>query len=281
MGSKVDNLQREFVMTISIAWTRKIESVEELVVATDSRLGFGCRWDCCPKIRILPREDSVVCFAGDTMYAYPIILQMQSAVAQHPKLLSRAMDITDLKGHLLRILNGMVRLVHDLPLGVSNEPEATFLIAGWSWKLAAFQSWLLHYDANIKRFTFRPTGNWTGPNGDKSIAITGDYKEEYKERLINRLREKDKLQNGGFDMEPLEVLRDMLRTGDYDLIGGAPQIVKIYKYSSARPFGIFWPSKESGNISIGGRPLLDYEQSQYGIFDPDTMITVSHSKVDI
>lgn len=54
MGSKVDNLQREFVMTISIAWTRKIESVEELVVATDSRLGFGCRWDCCPKIRILP-----------------------------------------------------------------------------------------------------------------------------------------------------------------------------------------------------------------------------------
>jgi hypothetical protein len=39
------------------------------------------------------------------MYAYPIILQMQSAVAQHPKLLSRAMGITDLKGHLLRILN--------------------------------------------------------------------------------------------------------------------------------------------------------------------------------
>jgi len=90
----------------------------------------------------------------------------------------------------------MVRLVHDLPLGVSNEPEATFLIAGWSWKLAAFQSWLLHYDANIKRFTFRPTGNWTGPNGDKSIAITGDYKDEYKERLINRLKEKDKLQSG-------------------------------------------------------------------------------------
>jgi hypothetical protein len=267
-------------MTISLAWTRKIDSIEELIVATDSRLGFGCRWDCCPKIRILPREDAVVCFAGDTMYAYPIILQMQSAVAQHPKLLSRATDITDLKGHLLRILNDMVRLVQDLPIGVSKEPEATFLIAGWSWKLTAFQSWLLHYDASIKRFTFRPTGSWAGPNGDKSIAITGDYKEEYKEHLIELLRKKDKLQNGGFDMEPLEVLRDMLRTGTYDLIGGAPQIVKVYKYSSSRPFGIFWPTRESGNISIGGRPLLDYEQSQYGIFDPDTMSIVSHSQMD-
>ncbi|MGE8146669.1 hypothetical protein ACQKP7_15940 [Pseudomonas frederiksbergensis] len=266
-------------MTISLAWTRKVDSVEELVVVTDSRLSFGCRWDCCPKIRILPREDAVVCFAGDTMYAYPIILQIQSAVAQHPKLLSRAMDITDLKGHLLRILNDMVSLVHDLPRGSANEPDATFLIAGWSWKLSAFKSWLLHYDASIKRLSFRPTSRWKGPNNDKSIAITGDYRDEYKERLIGLLRKKDKLQSGGFDMEPLEVLRDMLRAGTYDLIGGAPQVVKIYKYSSARPFAVFWPNKESGNISLSGRPLLDYEQSQYGVLDPDTMITVSHAKI--
>ncbi len=265
-------------MTISLAWTRKVDNVEELVVATDSRLGFGCRWDCCPKIRILPRDDAVVCFAGDTMYAYPIILQIQSAVAQHPKLLSRAMDITDLKGHLLRILNEMVSLVHDLPVGMANEPDATFLIAGWSWKLAAFKSWLLHYDASIKRFAFRPTTSWRGSNKDKVLAITGDYQDEYKARLIYLLREKNKLQSGGFDMEPLEVLRDMLRTASYDLIGGAPQVAKVYKYASARPFAVFWPNKESSKISLSGRPLLDYELSQYGVLDPDTMLIVNHFK---
>lgn len=264
-------------MTISLAWIRKVDSIEELIVATDSRLSFGCRWDCCPKIRILPRNDAVVCFAGDTMYAYPIMLQMQSAVAQHPKLLSRAMDITDLKGHLLRILNNMVTLVHDLPVGIKNEPDTTFLVAGWSWKLGAFRSWLLHYDASIKRFTLRPTQSWTGSNQDKFLAITGDYADEYKAKLVSLLREKGKLQQGGFDMEPLEVLRDMLRENSYDKIGGAPQVTKIYKYSNAKPFAIFWPNKESGNINLSGRPLLDYEQSEYGVLDPDTMSTVKHT----
>jgi hypothetical protein len=61
------------------------------------------------------------------MYAYPIMLQAVSAVSQHPKLLSRALDIEDLKGHLLRILNGMTSLVHNLPIGIETSPETVFI----------------------------------------------------------------------------------------------------------------------------------------------------------
>lgn len=263
-------------MTISLAWVRKVNTVEELVVATDSRLSFGCRWDCCPKLGSLPRNDSVICFAGDTMYAYPIMLQIQAAVTQHPRLLSRAMDITDLKGHLIRVLNGMTELIHDLPVGVNNEPDTTFLVAGWSWRLNRFCSWLLHYDAHIKKFTFRPTRSWRGKENEKFLSITGDYKDEYKEKLVDLLRKKGKLEVGGFDMEPLEVLIDMLRDGGFDKIGGAPQITKIYKYSCTRPFAIFWPNRASGNVSLNGRPLLDYEQSEYHVYDPDTFESVKH-----
>src|ERR1700722_7368701 len=102
-------------MTISIAWARRVGTAKELVGASDSRLSFGCRWDCCPKLIALPRGDAVICFAGDTMYAYPVMLQAIAAVSQHPRLLSRGMDLDDLKGHLLRILNSMVSLIHDLP----------------------------------------------------------------------------------------------------------------------------------------------------------------------
>jgi hypothetical protein len=213
------------------------------------------------------------------MYAYPIMLQIQAAVAQHPRLLSRAMDITDLKGHLIRVLNGMTALINDLPVGVQNEPDTTFLIAGWSWKLNRFCSWLLHYDASIKKFTFRPTRNWRGNNNEKFLSITGDYKDEYKEKLVNLLKKKSKLETGGFDMEPLEVLIDMLKDGGFDKIGGAPQIMKVYKYSSTRPFAVFWPDRASGNVSLNGRPLLDYERSGYHIYDPDTFETIKH--VDI
>lgn len=266
-------------MTISIAWVRKIKGVEELVVASDSRLSFGCRWDCCPKILALPRGDSVMCFAGNTMYAYPVMLQAIAAIAQHPKLLSRGMNLDDLKGHLLRILNSMVSLIHDLPKGGDNDPDTTFLFAGWSWKHDRFKIWLLHYDAKIKKFTFRPAKKWRGLNGDKVFAFTGDYEAEYKERLIALLRKKKKLESGGFDMEPLEVLRDMLREPAFDLIGGAPQIMKVYKYSNSKPYAVFWPNKAAATINLLGRPLLDYEQSEYLVLDVDTMKTVKHADV--
>jgi len=266
-------------MTISLAWMRSVNTVKELVVLTDSRLGFGCRWDCCPKLQALPRGDSVVCFAGDTMYAYPIMLQINAAVAQHPRLLSRGMDIEDLKGHLLRILNAMTDLVQDLPPGIKNEPETTFLLAGWSWRSSNYRVWLLHFDPHIKKFTFRPSRKWKGQNKDKYLAYPGDCGDDFKHRLIELLRSKNKLESDGFDMEPFEVLRDMLRSGKYDLIGGAPQIMKVYRHSSTMPYAVFWPNKASNQISLLGRPMLDYEKSEYLVLDPDTLKTVKHVDV--
>lgn len=37
--------------------------------------------DCYPKVLALPRGDSAICFAGDTLYAYPILLQAVAAVS--------------------------------------------------------------------------------------------------------------------------------------------------------------------------------------------------------
>lgn len=266
-------------MTITIAWLRKNRNVEELVFASDSRLSFGCRWDCSPKILALPRGDAVISFAGNTMYAYPVMLQAIAAVSQHPRLLSRGMNLDDLKGHLLRVLNGMVSLVHDLPKGCESEPDTTFLFGGWSWKYSQFKIWLLHYDSQLKKFTFRPASKWSGLNHEKLFAFTGDYEAEYRDRLVSLLRRKMKLTSGGFDMEPLEVLRDMLREPQFDLIGGAPQIMKVYKYSNSKPYAVFWPTKEAETINLLGRPLLDYELSDYLVLDTDTMGTVKHSGV--
>ena len=152
-------------MTISIAWVRTAGDAEELLFASDSRLSFGGRWDCCPKILALPRNDAVFSFAGDTHYAYPVMLQAIAAVMQHPKSLSRGLDIRDLKGHLLRVLNDMLTLVHDLPKGegLDHSPKTDFLFGGWSWKSNRYKIWHLHFDAHLKRFTYRPTARWTEP----------------------------------------------------------------------------------------------------------------------
>lgn len=142
-------------MTLALAWLRKVGSTEELLMATDSRLRFGCAWDCCPKVFPLARGDSAISFAGNTMYAYPIVLQIRAAVEHHRVSLSRAQDLTDLKGHILRIANDMCSQIHDLPAGQNtpDTPDVDFLLGGFSWKRNAFVLWRLHFDGHIKRFT--------------------------------------------------------------------------------------------------------------------------------
>lgn len=258
-------------MTISMAWVRTVGNMQELVFCTDSRLRFGGYWDCCPKLFPLERGDSAICFAGDTLYAYPSILQIISYINQYKSARNRNLPLEDLKGHLIRILNSMTSLVADLPRG-AEEPEVEFILGGYCWKREKFQIWLFHYDKNIRKFTYRAASPWKGGNEEKYLVFAGDYEEDAKARLIELLREKGKINQGGFDLEPLEVLRDMIRSyGKDSRIGGAPQVLKIHKHLNITRYGVFWPNRESNQVSVMGRPLLDYERTDCKIIDLDTL----------
>ena len=66
---------------------------------------------------------------------------------------------------------------------------------------------------------------------------------------------------------------------DGALIGGAPQIMKVYRHANCMPYAIYWPSKESREVSLIGRPLLDYERSSYLVMDPDTLKIEKHTGI--
>lgn len=262
-------------MTITIAWLRQVSAeTREMVIASDSRLRCGRAWDCGPKILPLQRNDAVLAFAGDTDDAYPMMLQMQSAITHFPAAETRALDVIDLKGHLLRVANGMREQIHDLPIG-QKEPDpsrALLVLAGYSWRKSDFRVWLLHYDTQLKRFTFRPGRRWRGVAGDRRLVFAGDYEDDFRARLTDLLRDRGKLTAGGFNWEPLEILRDMLLTGDYPAIGGAPQVVKLYRHMNSLPFVTMWPPS-APKPTVLGRPLLDYERTQLLALDMDTLTT--------
>jgi hypothetical protein len=71
-------------------------------------------------------------------------------------------------------------------------------------------------------------------------------------------------------MEPFEILRDIIRNDDDWAIGGTPQLIKVYKHLNHMPYGIFWPDKASHQITIMGRPILNYETFRNPVIDPDT-----------
>lgn len=264
-------------MTLSMAWIRKAGNVEELIFATDSRLSGGQDWDCCPKIMRLPRGDCAICFAGETDDAYPPMLQIKAAIEMFPKALDRSLDLYDLKGHIIRVLNGMRTHISNLPVGwtKSIEPQAMFIFGGYSWKRRKYALWLIYYDAHLKKFTFRPAPTWRDSERVKKIVFAGDYVSEAKKMLVDLLRTRKKLTTGGFDMEPLEILCEVIRCTMNKDIGGPPQMVKVYQSLTSVTFGIMWDVGGTRTVTLGGRPLLNYETTTLPILDPDTLQVTS------
>ena len=67
-------------MTLCTAHIRQVNDTEELVFATDSCLTGGEKWKHGIKLFELPRKDCLLCFAGDTFRAYPLVLNMVSSI---------------------------------------------------------------------------------------------------------------------------------------------------------------------------------------------------------
>ena len=258
-------------MTLSIAWVRKIGDTEELVFASDSRLRSGKAWDGCSKIFPMARGDCALSFAGDTQYAYPMINQAINAVEMYPRARSRAMDIADVRGHLTRVFNDMRHWTHDYPRGSGAEiPEISLIFAVYSWKSRGFKIWTIVYKKSDDAFTFH-----TAPPYMKNrIVFIGDAISEFKKRLYALYSSKNKPEGDGFDYEPFEVLRDMIRENIDPSIGGPPALLKVYSHMNCMPYSLLWPDRKSGSGTILGRPLLDYEVASYPLFDPDVLSVV-------
>lgn len=261
-------------MTLIAAWERKIKNTTELVVASDSRLSGGLTWDCAPKIMLTPRSDCVICFAGDTLYAYPIMQMVINAIGMHQKVKSRAYDMADLKGHIGRVLEDVRLRITDLPCGDPSPavPEFSLVLAGYSWTYKKFVCWRSFYDKNLRRFCFRKlSSHWQRTKGTKRFLFVGDLEREAKVELYSRLKQKGKLTVGGLDMEPFEVLRDFIRQKKHRAVGGPPQVVKLYEHMNCMPLNVQWPDAEATQVAFMGRLLLQYERNSFLTLNPDTM----------
>ncbi len=264
-------------MTLSIAWVRKTGPTPELIFASDSRLTGGGNVDHCQKVFSLPREDCCISFAGQTFIAYPFILQLQNTILEYKKLLDRALDVNDLKGIVLALLNRFIR-AHE---GTDQDDfegdlkTTSFLFGGWSWKQSRFYIWRLFYDAIQKRYV--ATGQW----GAMEPALIGDYQGHFARRLRYLLRHKiEEAHNTGaivtLDYEPLMVLADMLTNAEYTdrkgelkgCIGGGPQVMKVYPFLRTLPYAVEWNDKGKFVYVLRGRVMQHYERFTVPAINP-------------
>lgn len=253
-------------MTLCMAWIRKNGQEEELVMATDSRLTGGESWDSGVKLFELPRLDCLLCFAGATSRAYPLILNSISSIKFDSNLASPHTDIHDVLEYLIDLFSTLVGEIKETVGNVDDlRGEAQFLFGGWSWRKQQFCIWRLYYEPVLKGFTHESVNT-----GDARVfTFMGDHVEDAKSGLEAQLRDAGKILSGTLDMEPLQVLAQMSRDADnYRPIGGAIQIAKVYQSGSSEFFGVMWPSAR-GAPTFLGRQLSEHDMPPVRFFDPD------------
>lgn len=282
-------------MTISIAWIRSTREGEELLFVSDSRLGGdGTKFDCTPKLVQLPRTDCAIGFAGYSGHGYPMMQQLSLAIEAHGPLKDRALKLPILRTHALKIFDSMAEKIEPEVDGLGN-PEAEFILGGYNWSKKCFQFWRVYYVPGKKCYEAHPPffstireelgilscirskRNARSRQNLGEILFAGDQAGAAKRRLSElvktRLEENPGLKSSmKWDLEPFEVVRDMLRDpGRSDTIGGPPQLIRVFQYMKSAPVGVFWPEKMDGNATILGRPVLSYENVDFWILDPDSL----------
>lgn len=257
-------------MTLGVAWIRNRSDVEELVVASDSLLSAGPEtWSACPKILALPRTDAVLSFAGVTELAYPAMLQVSRAIESHPALIERRYDlsyIASLTEDVICQIDSLARSeVSDSLMASRRSTE--FLLAGYSWRFARFRIWRYAWNGPTLRFSKRQCRVESATEG-RTYRFIGTEKARVEARrsLGELLAERQNPR--GLDMEPFEVLTNIIESGRYRDIGGAPQVVKVYRHLNTQVFGALWPPEGDQTPTFAGRPLLSYEKVALPLIDP-------------
>jgi hypothetical protein len=255
-------------MTLCTAWIRQEKENQELVFATDSMLtGSGETWKHGIKLFELPRKDCLLCFAGETTKAYPLILNLISSIKFDQKVMNQHTDLREVLDYLCNIFSELINsLVDEIKID-GNDPysSAKFIFGGWNWRTQLLEFWEIYYGKDEKRFLYK---GFTSRD-NRAYLMIGDHTKEAEDFLLDELNNAGKRIQGSLDMEPFLVLSRMARNNsNFRSIDGALQVAKVYQSGSTEFFGVMWQSVK-GKHTFLGRELNPYIKPQIRFIDPD------------
>ena len=264
-------------MTLCTAYIRQANDTEELVFATDSCLTGGEKWKHGIKLFELPRKDCLLCFAGDTMRAYPLVLNLVSSIHLDKYLQSPSATLEEVLEFLSELFTKLVKTITEVDRERIHleRGSAEFLFGGWDWQKGAngaFRVWKLYYSEGVEGFIFDELSN----SSNQTIFYTfmgnaesfGDIEKEAKDRFKKLLSDEDKI-GSKLDMEPLRILCGISLDKSIREVDGSLQIAKVYKSNRTEFFGIYWESSK-GKPCFQGREYNEINKPLVRYFNPDT-----------
>ncbi|HEY1776859.1 MAG TPA: hypothetical protein VGG41_11925 [Solirubrobacteraceae bacterium] len=215
-------------------------------------------------------------FAGDTMWTYPIALQTISAMQDFSASRIGHYDLRALRSHIMRTINAMMR-AGSAPGNGLHDIGFEFLFGGWCWQELQFRLWRLYWAPYYSAMRHDSVPNrrlglvrFIGDRDPTRSAPQSEVVGHAKQRLSEILRQRHGplTPTRTLDMEPWEVLLELIRSGEHPTVGGPAQLAKVYRSMNSTVFAVRWPDA-SGTATLLGRSLLPYETTDAPEMDPD------------
>ena len=175
------------------------------------------------------------------------------------------------------------------------DPGASFLLGGYNWRSKGFVLWLLKFDKMAHRYVAHSGSTLCWDTKEKKLAFSAEPRKKHLpigmvafagdqagaarkmlfSRLTKRIEAGERVSR--LKMEPLEVIRDLLRNPgerkpvNSQTIGGPPQMLRVSQSAQAASLAVFWKVKGERLLHLQGRPCLPYEILNTYSIDPEDM----------
>ncbi len=175
-------------MTLCVAWVRDIPNVgPQLVLATDSRITGGLKYDHGAKLSVFNRRDCAICWHGATTFAYSFIGNARNDIDFSDALSTRATGIGAVAKRLIDVFNHLWQANLDDAESMFHDDEIGFIFGGYDYQLHEVQAWLMEQDpANKRLLTLRKIapeglvrGVFVGSGAGAAVALVPKARDHF------------------------------------------------------------------------------------------------------
>ncbi len=232
-------------MTLCVLWRDVLPSGEDrVVIACDSRITGGYRYDFGTKLMVFAREDCAICWEGSTSYTYSFAVHAKSDIDWSDVLSDRNTDVDAVCKRIVSVFNLMWDGALKDKGSQCRDEEFSFLFAGYSTKRAKCMAW------HITR----------GSQSTFSPVELNLKKPMYVGSGTNAARN---VHSHDPQASPYAVLRQVIEDTAVDDVGGVPQAYAIDS-SGGQAIGVI----KSGERFLFGRQVASSGHHQKVLYVP-------------
>lgn len=140
-------------MTLCVAWRRRVDSEDQLILATDSMITGGFEYPHGTKLLVFSRGDCGLCWEGSTAFTYSFAENARVDIDFSDSLAASDKPLFIVAERITKVVNSLWRANLNDPSSMFKNEELSFLFGGYCPRYKELQFWHIRQNEQLERFS--------------------------------------------------------------------------------------------------------------------------------